>query len=328
MLLAPSLALSLASCSAFETNVQDAAIEEKDTARQNFEAAEAAFQAARWQEAVKYFELVKNKFPYSKYAVLAELRLADTHFEREKWLEAASSYRIFVRFHPRHEQVAYAAWRVALAHSRAIEDNVAWLPFVDAREKDQSAAVDTIKACDDFLLRFPTDEHAAEVRALRVTARGRLADVDLYAASFYESRGKWQGARWRYERVANEFAETPRAAFALWRGGQIALDHFNDAASARASWQRLVREHSDAPEAADAKDALERLANTVPSPPAASTTPATTPTSAAREEGPTGAPTGLVDPAEGTPDSGSPPPPPGASEQQGSAGDASDDGTG
>ena len=31
------------------------------------------FKSERFNEAVKYFELVKNKFPYSKYAVLAEL---------------------------------------------------------------------------------------------------------------------------------------------------------------------------------------------------------------------------------------------------------------
>jgi outer membrane protein assembly factor BamD len=254
----------LPSCTAFETNVQDGAVEEKDTARQNFEAAEAAFAAERWQEAVKYFELVKNKFPYSKYAVLAELRLADAHFAREKWLEAASAYRLFVRFHPRHEQVAYAAWRVAESHSRAIEDNVTWLPFVEAREKDQSAAVDTIKACDDFLLRFPKDEHADDIRALRVAARGRLAEVDLYAAAFYEDRGKWQGARWRYERVVRDYAETPRAGFALWRVGQIALQRFDDAEAARIAWGRLLREHADAPEAAEARAALERLATTHP----------------------------------------------------------------
>jgi hypothetical protein len=50
-LLALACAPLVASCSAFETNVQDTAIDEKDTARQNYEAAEAAFKAERWQEA-------------------------------------------------------------------------------------------------------------------------------------------------------------------------------------------------------------------------------------------------------------------------------------
>jgi len=247
------------SCTAFETNLQDTEVDQKDTARQNFEAAEAAFKSERFNEAVKYFELVKNKFPYSKYAVLAELRMADTHFEREKWLEAADAYRIFVRFHPRHEEVAYATYRVAVSHGRAIENNVAWLPFVDATEKDQSSAKDTIRACDDFLTRFADDARAAEVRTLRISARGRLAEVDLYAARFYETRERWQGAIWRYQRVGEEFGDTTQAPGALLKAGQLAEKELGDAQQARVLYERLVREHPDAAEAALAKAALGRL---------------------------------------------------------------------
>jgi outer membrane protein assembly factor BamD len=259
LLLASASTTSLVACKAFETNVQDTEIDERDTARQNYESGEAAFAASRFQEAVKYFELVKNKFPYSKYAVLSELRLADTHFEREKWLEAADAYRIFVRYHPRHEQVAYATFRIAESHGRAVDNNVAWLPFVDARQKDQAAAKDTIRACDEFLARFPGDKNAEAARKLRAEARGRLADVDLYAASFYEKRGRWQGAQWRYARVGTEFADTAGAAKALWKAGSIASEHLADVAAARMAWERLLKDHPDAPEAKDARAALARL---------------------------------------------------------------------
>lgn len=257
--LTASLGLGVVGCSAFETNLQDTAVDLKDTARQNYEAAEAAFNGRRFTEAVKYFEVVKNKYPYSKYAVLAELRLADTHFEREKWLEAADAYRIFVRFHPRHEEVAYATYRVALAHSRAIEQNVTWLPFVDAREKDQSSARDTIRACDDFIQRFPKDERVAEIKALRSTSRGRLADVDLFAAAFYEERERWQGAVWRYLRVGDEYGDTAKAPFALWKAGTLTASHLQDASSAKAIFERLIREHPTAKETAAARVAAAKL---------------------------------------------------------------------
>lgn len=248
-----------AACTAFETNLQDTEVEQKDTARQNFEAAEAAFKSERFNEAVKYFELVKNKFPYSKYAVLAELRMADTHFGREKWLEAADAYRIFVRFHPRHEEVAYATYRVAVSHSRSIENNVAWLPFINATEKDQSSAKDAIRACDEFLNRFADDTRAAEVRTLRSSARSRLAEVDLYAAHFYEARERWQGAIWRYQRVGEEFGDTVQAPGALLKAGELAERQLGDAQQARVIYERLVRDHPDAAEAGIAKAALERL---------------------------------------------------------------------
>lgn len=257
--LSAGVGLELVGCSAFETNLQDTAIDLKDTARQNFESAENAFKARRFNEAVKYFEVVKNKFPYSKYAVLAELRLADTHFEREKWLEAADAYRIFVRFHPRHEEVAYAMYRVALAHSRAIENNIAWVPFVDAREKDQSSARDTIRACDEFTQHFPNDPRAEEIKKLRVVARGRLADVDLYAAAFYEERERWQGAVWRYLRVGEEFADTEKAAWALLKAGTLTAKHLDDKDSARAIFAKIVRQFPTSKEAGEARAATAKL---------------------------------------------------------------------
>lgn len=261
-------------CTAFETNLQDTEVDQKDTARQNFEAAEAAFVGRKFNEAVKYFELVKNKFPYSKYAVLAELRMADTHFEREKWLEAADAYRIFVRFHPRHEEVAYATSRVAISHARAIESNVAWLPFVDAKEKDQASAKDTIRACDDFLSRFPDDARVAEIRELRKGARGRLADVDLYAARFYEERERWQGAIWRYQRVGEEFADTDAAAPSLLKAAALAERELNDPLQAGALYERLLRDHPDAAEAAAAKLGLTRVKPTATPAPVSAPAPA------------------------------------------------------
>lgn len=251
--------VGLVSCKAFETNVQDTSVEQKETARQNFEAGEAAFEGERWSEAVKYFEMVKNKYPYSKYAVLAELRLADTHYSREKWLEAADGYRIFVRFHPRHEQVAYATFRVAQSHARAIENNVSWLPFVEASEKDQAPAKDTIRACDEFLTRFPDDKNVAEAKKMRSEARGRLAEVDLYAADFYLQRKKWQGAMWRFQKVGDDYADTEQAPAALLQAGVIAEEQLKDPEQARAIYQQLVREHPKAPEVEEARAALGRL---------------------------------------------------------------------
>jgi outer membrane protein assembly factor BamD len=248
--------VAVVGCSSFETNLQDTSINVKDTARQNFEAAEASLAARRFNEAIKFFEAVKNKFPYSKYAVLAELRTADAHFEREHWLEAADAYRIFVRFHPRHEEVAYATYRVAVSHSRAIENNVAWVPFIDAREKDQSSARDTIRACDDFVSRFPADARIDEVKKLRAEARGRLADVDLLAAAFYEERERWQGAVWRYQRVGQEFADTDKAPAALLKAAVLTSSQLHDDDAARFLYEQLVREYPTSAEAAKAKAAL------------------------------------------------------------------------
>jgi outer membrane protein assembly factor BamD len=245
---------ALSACSAFQTNLQDTQVDYLETARQNFDKGEEKMADESWNEAIKYFDYVKNKYPYSKYAVLAELRTADAHFAREKWLEAADAYRIFVRFHPRHEKVPYATYRVALAYSKEIDQDVWWFPT--AIEKDQSAAKDAVRAFDEYLARFPDGENVKEARELRAQARSRLAETDLYAAGFYEDREKWQGAVWRYERVAKEYPDTPKAAFALLRAARITDDRLGEPDVATAFYQRVVAEHPQSPEAEDAKAAL------------------------------------------------------------------------
>ncbi len=263
--LCAALAASSA-CTAFETNLQDTDVDYAQTAKANFEQGEKAFADGRYAEAVKFFEHTKNKFPYSKFAVEAELRTADAHFAREKWLEAADAYKIFCRFHPRDEKVAYATYRVALAYAKEIDQDVWWMP--SAVERDQSAARDAIRAFDEYLARFPDDANAAEAKKLRIDARARLADADLYAARFYEEREKWKGALWRYQRVANEFGDTPGAAAALLRAAQLADDKLGDGAKAAELYQQLVREHPAAPEAEDAKRALASRAKSPGAPPA------------------------------------------------------------
>ena len=105
-------------CKGFETNLQDTEVSLQETARQNYEAGEKMLEASRYVEAIKYFEHVKNKYPYSKYAVLAELRIADADFEQEKFTEAIRGYRQFVHDHRSYaDEVSYA--RARLGHKKA-----------------------------------------------------------------------------------------------------------------------------------------------------------------------------------------------------------------
>src|SRR5947208_16605415 len=48
------------------------------TAKSNYEKGLKELKDENFPEAIKYFNFVKQKFPFSKFAVLAELRLADT----------------------------------------------------------------------------------------------------------------------------------------------------------------------------------------------------------------------------------------------------------
>src|SRR5262249_58221265 len=84
----------------------------------------------------KYYEYVKTKFPVLEAWRQAELRLADVSFERELWTEAADRYNGFVKLHPTHAKVDYAAYRAALAHYRDIPSD--WFMLPPSSGKDQT----------------------------------------------------------------------------------------------------------------------------------------------------------------------------------------------
>lgn len=268
------LALCLAcfcACKGLEANLQDDEVDYLKTARQNFEAGQESFDDEKYSDAELFFGYVKNKFPYSKYAPLAELRMADAHFEQENWLEAADAYRLFIRFHPRHEEVAYASYRVALSfwYETAGTKNETfpfldtlqdWLsPFPPVHERDLSATRDAIASFDEFILRHPENENVAEAKALRVEARTFLAAHEMYAAEFYIQRKEWRGAMWRYETIATNYSETPQAPAAMLRGGEIAMEELDDLESAKRFFSTLVEMHPDSAEAQEAQKHLSQL---------------------------------------------------------------------
>src|SRR5690606_28031027 len=78
-------------------------------AKRAYDAAMKEYESHNWIEAQTLFREVKRKYHYSKFAKLAELRIADADFEQEKYGEAIRGYRQFVHDHRSNaEEVAYA----------------------------------------------------------------------------------------------------------------------------------------------------------------------------------------------------------------------------
>src|SRR5690606_5221304 len=84
------------------------------TAGKNYQKGLAELVEKDWVAAAKYFSFIKARFPYSKFAVLAELRMADAEFGAGHHLQAIDGYKLFIKFHPTHDMVVngYADYRI------------------------------------------------------------------------------------------------------------------------------------------------------------------------------------------------------------------------
>jgi outer membrane protein assembly factor BamD len=74
----------------------------------------SAFVGEDYKDSIKAYTDLKDWYPFSKYAILAELKIADAHFNLEEYDEALVAYDSFERMHPRNEAVPYVINQIGL----------------------------------------------------------------------------------------------------------------------------------------------------------------------------------------------------------------------
>jgi outer membrane protein assembly factor BamD len=251
------------------------------TAKQNYEKGLAELKDENFPEAQKYFQFVKQKFPFSKYAVLAELAIADTQFARGNFTEAVDSYKAFIRLHPTHEKVenGYAAFRVGQCYYKDMPDDIWLLP--PSYEKDQSAVNDALRELDDFRRKYPDSKYQKDAEPLRKEVLKRLVDHEVYIARFYLGRDKTKAAARRLEGAIKRYPGSGREPELLFALGQTYLQ-MGDPARSKDSFARVVSEFPAAPQARRSELYLEfihnRYGENPQQPPPPGSTPAATPT--------------------------------------------------
>ncbi|MGF1510520.1 MAG: outer membrane protein assembly factor BamD [Myxococcota bacterium] len=177
----------------------------KATPEDNWQRAEKEFDRRNHLAAQQYYSFIRTKFPYSRYAVLSELRIADCQYERDHYLEAIDSYQNFVRLHPTHRQVPYAMFRTGVAHYEQIPGGFFLLP--PAEEKDQTAVKQASKALAAYLERFPDHERSDDARKVYREVREKLMAHERYAANFYRKLGRDRAYVGRLEIIREDFSD-------------------------------------------------------------------------------------------------------------------------
>jgi outer membrane protein assembly factor BamD len=210
-------------------------------------------------EATRFFEYVRNNFPYSQFAALAQLAIADIAFERDDWAQAANQYQEFVKGHPSHPKADYAAFRVGLAYFSDRPSELFLLP--PSHEKDLSPVRQALEALNRFVTGFPKSEYIPKARALIADARELLAAHERYVAEFYWKREQWRGAAGRYMALADSFGDLHGGKLhgeSLWRAAE-AYGNANDPGDQRKVLQRLVQEAPQDPRRAEAEAMLKKI---------------------------------------------------------------------
>jgi outer membrane protein assembly factor BamD len=226
------------------------------TAEENFQYAEEELKDGNETEAVKFFEYVRTKYPFSRFAALAELRLADMKYDEDRWIEAADAYSEFLKLHPTHEQADRAAVRVGLAHWNDAPGDLFLFP--PSHEKDQVSVRLAATELQNFLERFPNSKFRPEAEKVLAQARQRLADHEWYVAQFYAKRKLWAGAAGRLETLVRDYPGTPHEQDALMRLAEVYVK-MDERFRAQQALQQLIVKHPGSSRRAEAEKLLAQL---------------------------------------------------------------------
>jgi len=194
---------------------------------------------------------VRKQFPYSRFAALADLRLADCALKDGKYAEAIESYNQFVRYRPSHIEVPYARFMAAYANYKQIPSE--WLLSPPAYERDQRYAQESLRLLRRFVLDFPDDELVPRAQKMAENAVNLLAAHEMYVAKFYFDRDLPRAAAGRLNTLLRSYPGSKFDGDALYLLGECYLDMKDDRGARRAFKELLARypQHDRAEQARD-----------------------------------------------------------------------------
>ncbi len=264
LLLAVTLAGATA-CGPLGKN-QGGGVDYSVSAQKNYDKGMEALKKKNWGNAAKFFSFIKSRFPYSKYAVLAELRLADSQYGAEDYLEAVDSYKLFIKFHPTHEMVinGYASFKIGQAYFAQLPGD--WWLLPPSYEKDQSPVEDAEEELRRYVEKYPESPYRKDAEKILADVSRRLAAHEWYVAHYYWDKGKPMGTVLRLRRLLEKYPGVGYDEEALWLLGRAyAKVQMTD--RARATWSDLVAKFPAGVRAGAAKAAIAALPTTPPAAP-------------------------------------------------------------
>ena len=167
-----------------------------DTADGAFEVAQQYEKDERFEEAIRRYQEIKNKFPYSKYAVMSELAIADSYFKQESYPEAQVAYQNFKDLHPKHERIDYVTFRLGLSYFNQLPPT---------SDRDLSLAPKVLLNLEDVMRLYPNSEFVKEAQEKKTAVLKLQAEKEIYIADFYFRKKQWDSARTRYENEVKNY---------------------------------------------------------------------------------------------------------------------------
>ena len=172
-------------------------VKEEKTAKELADQGIHEFNEGNYRYSLEFFEKIKDWYPFSQYAILAELKVADAYYHLKDYEEAVVAYEQFESLHPKNEQVPYVLYQIGIC----------FFEQMGTIDRDQTPANKTRQAFQQLTRRYPENEYARQAEEKIKVCIKSLAGHELSVGLFYYKTKCYKAALNRFKDVISNYPD-------------------------------------------------------------------------------------------------------------------------
>jgi outer membrane protein assembly factor BamD len=155
------------------------------------------FNDGDYKKSIEYFEKLRDWYPFSKHAKLAELKIADAHYFLKDYDEAIIAYQEFEELHPTNESIPYVIHQIGLCYFNRL----------NSPDRDQTVTLKAIEVFERLIKSFPESSYSQDAKDNILKCRKNLAEHDFYVGYFYYRTKHYKAALNRFKHIVSTYPE-------------------------------------------------------------------------------------------------------------------------
>lgn len=154
------------------------------------------YQTGNYKRSVELFQRVKEEYPLSPLAIMAEIGIADSFFSGKEYPEAGLAYGEFLNLHPTNENLPYVMYQIGMCYYNQIT----------TIDRDQSEAFKALKEFERLIARFPGSKFSVMAEKTVLDCKKAMGEREFYVGEFYFKIKEYRAALRRFEIITREYA--------------------------------------------------------------------------------------------------------------------------
>jgi outer membrane protein assembly factor BamD len=173
---------------------------------QLYQKGESDLERQRYEDARKSLTAIVERHPDSSYAPRARFLVGETYYRDADFDKAIKEFEGFIAFYPRHQIADLVQYRLAMSYYDQLK------PV----EQDQGLTAKALQQFKKLVKEYPESRYATDGLAKIDICRGRIAQKELWVATYYYNQGNPSSARQRLELVLKDYPRTLVVPETLW----------------------------------------------------------------------------------------------------------------